>query len=407
LPGTQGATFPFWSPDSFSIGFFADGKLKTLEINTGVIHTLCVAPSARGGTWSTSGVILISPTIREVLYQIPATGGSPMPVTRLNPKFHTTHRWPFFLPDGQHFLYLASNHFFPQAEQNGIYIASLDGKVNRLLVPSLAGAVYAQGNLLYVKESALYAQRLDLKSFALSGPVARPAEDITVDAGVWHATFAASQTGELIFQTGAAAALSRLEWVDRHGKHLSFVSDKGTFLGPRLSRDAQQILVGTGDPVANTWVFDASGQNKTRLTFNGIVTSEAVWSPDNSHFAVNVGVANSPIKTIVKALSGSGAETTVHESDPNRNDAPTDWSPDGRYYSPSATLTVTVKSGCSRLLQVKNPTSLDLSRNAGITNQWTILSGGQVRSICHVRLYGGSNLCRPVPEWQRHVAGFR
>src|SRR5215467_522051 len=145
LPGTHSATFPFWSPDSSAIGFFADAKLKTLDIDSGVVRSLCDAPAARGGSWGTSGIILFSPAVRDVIYRIPASGGSAAAVTRLDPKLHTTHRWPFFLPDGQHFLYLAGNHALPQAEQNGIYLASLDGKVNRLLVSSLAGAAYAQG----------------------------------------------------------------------------------------------------------------------------------------------------------------------------------------------------------------------------------------------------------------------
>jgi serine/threonine protein kinase len=207
LPSAHGAIFPFWSPDSSSIGFFADSKLKTLDISTGVTRTLCDAPGPRGGTWSTSGIIIFSPAVRGVLYLVPSTGGSPTAVTHLDPKFHTTHRWPFFLPDGQHFLYLASNHSFPQAEQNGIFLASLDGKVNRLLVTSLAGAAYAQGNLLFVKESTLYAQPLDLKRLELAGPVSRLVDGIVVDGGVWHATFTASQVNELIFQTGAVSAL--------------------------------------------------------------------------------------------------------------------------------------------------------------------------------------------------------
>jgi hypothetical protein len=166
LLGTHGATFPFWSPDSSSIGFFADAKLKTLDISTGVVRSLCDAPSARGGSWGTSGMILFSPAVREGLYQMPATGGSPTTVTHLDPKLHTTHRWRFFLPDGQHFLYLATNHSYPQNEQNGIYLASLDGKLNRLLVSSLASAAYARGNLLYVNKSTLYAQPFDLKKLA-------------------------------------------------------------------------------------------------------------------------------------------------------------------------------------------------------------------------------------------------
>src|SRR6266849_1849821 len=194
LPGAHGGYFPFWSPDSSSIGFFADGKLKTIDIATGVIRTLCDAPAGRGGSWSNGGIILFSPAVRGVLYQVPATGGSSTAVTHLDPKFHTTHRWPFFLPDGQHFVYLASNHSFPGAEQNGVYVASLDGKVNRLLVSSLAGALYAQNRFLFVRDSSLYAQPFDLKTFALTGSPSPLADGVVVDQGVWHATFTASET---------------------------------------------------------------------------------------------------------------------------------------------------------------------------------------------------------------------
>jgi len=329
LPGAHGAMFPFWSPDSSSIGFFADSKLKTLDISSGVVRTLCDAPGSRGATWGTTGIILLSPAVRDVLYQIPAAGGSPTPVTHLDPKLHTTHRWPFFLPDGQHFLYLATNHSYPQAEQNGVYLASLDGKVNRLLVSSLAGAAYAQGNLLFVNQSTLYAQPLDLKKLALTGTPVPLGDGIVVDFGVWHATFTASQTNELIYQTGSASAKSRLEWADRQGKHLSFASDKGSFFGMRLSRDGRRFLVATGDPSADLWVFDSSGPNKTRLTFDSAVVSEAVWSPDDSRFAFTLGLPNNRFNLISKPSSGSGLSTLLQEADDN--DSPTDWSPDGRY----------------------------------------------------------------------------
>src|SRR5580704_8668261 len=162
LPGAHGAQNPFWSPDSLSIGFFTDGKLKTLEVNSGVVRSLCNAPASRGGAWGSSGVILFTPGPRDVIHQVPVAGGASTPITKLDTKLHSTHRWPFFLPDGQHFLYVASNHSSPQSEQNGIYVASLDGKLNRFLVTSLAGAAYAQGNLLYVRESTLLAQPFDL-----------------------------------------------------------------------------------------------------------------------------------------------------------------------------------------------------------------------------------------------------
>ncbi len=328
LPGAHGGYFPFWSPDSSSVGFFADGKLKTIDIATNAVRSLCDAPSARGGSWSTTGIILFAPMVRDVLYQVPATGGTPVAATKLDTKLHSTHRWPCFLPDGQHFFYLATNHSAAQAEQNGIFIASLDGKLNRFLISSLSGAAYAQDRFLFVRDSALYAQPFDLKKFALTGSPTALAEGVVVDLGVWHAGFTASETNELIFQTGTSMAHSRLEWVDRQGKHLSFVGEKGVYQAPRLSRDSQHILVNLGDPAGDMWLFDSSGANKSRLTFEGSSNSEGVWSPDNSRFAFSMGQPMR-FKLVARASSGTGPETVLQDA--ADNDSPTDWSPDGRY----------------------------------------------------------------------------
>jgi len=328
LPGAHGGYFPFWSPDSSSVGFFADGKLKTVDIATNAVRSLCDAPSARGGSWSTTGIILFSPMVRDVIYQIRATGGTPVAATKLDTKFHSTHRWPCFLPDGQHFLYLATNHYAAKAEQNGIFVASLDGKLNRFLISSLSGAIFAQNRFLFVRDAALYVQPFDLNKFALTGSPTPIADGVVVDLGVWHATFTASETNEVIYQTGSSMAHSRLEWVDRQGKHLSFVGGKDVYQSPRLSLDSQHILVNLGDPAGDMWLLDSTGASKTRLTFEGASNSEAAWSPDNSRFAYSLGQP-SRFKFVVRPTSGSGPETVLQEA--ADNDSPTDWSPDGRY----------------------------------------------------------------------------
>jgi serine/threonine protein kinase len=345
LPGAHGAINPFWSPDSASVGFFSDGKLKTIEVSTGVVRTLCNAPSARGGSWGTGGVILFTPGPRDVIHQVPVTGGAPTPITKLDTKLHTTHRWPLFLPGGQHFLYLASNHSTPQGEQNGIYIASLDGKLNRFLVASLAGAGYAQGNLLYVRESTLLAQPFDLNSLSLSGTPHPVADSVVLDLGVWHSTFTASpHSNTLIFQTGAAMAQSRLEWVDHSGKHLSFVDEQGVFLGPRLSKDGQRFLVTSGDPTHDVWLYNSSGPQKTRLTFDGFIAGEPTWSPDGSRFTVTLGMPNSMFRIVTRSSSGAGDSFTLQEL--HSSDSVTDWSPDGRYL---LTESANLSSGDSEL----------------------------------------------------------
>jgi eukaryotic-like serine/threonine-protein kinase len=320
---------PFWSPDSASVGFFSEGKLKTLEVATGVVRTVCTAEAPRGGSWSPSGVILFTPNPRDVIYQVPATGGTPAAITKLDASIHTTHRWPHALPDGKHFLYFASNHVSPLSEQNGIYISSFDGKVNRFLVSTTAGGVYSMGQLLFVKETALYAQPLDLSSLSLTGSPRPIVEGVVVDMGVWHATITASNAGDLIFQKGSVTAQSRMEWVDSSGKHLSFVGEKDVYLGPRLSKDGRRLLVGLGDPTHDVWIFDPFGPDKTRLTFDGDIVAEPVWSPDASRFLAVHGFPNHISRIVIRPVSGSGESSVIKEVP--YNSAVTDWSPDGRY----------------------------------------------------------------------------
>src|SRR5579859_2475744 len=321
--------YPFWSPDSKNIGFFADGKLRTMEISTGATRTLCDASNHRGGSWGNSGIIVFTPTTRDILYQIPAMGGTPKPITQLDVNLHSTHRWPFFLPDGQHFLYIAANHVKPQGEQNGIYVASLDGKMNKPLVTSHVGAEFASGKLFFVRDQKLLAQALDLKKMELIGSAVTIAEGIVADIGVWHATFSVSNADTLLYQTGTASGKSRLEWVDRAGKHLNFVSETDVLFGPRLSRSGKQLLAAMGDPGADIWKLDPEGLQKTRLTFENLSVSEAVWSPDETHFAYSLGQPGKRFTLNVKSASGSDTPKVLQEtSDIN---SPTDWSPDGRY----------------------------------------------------------------------------
>jgi serine/threonine protein kinase/Tol biopolymer transport system component len=321
--------YPFWSPDSKSIGFFSDGKLKTMELGTGAMKTLCAASNPRGGSWGSSGVILFTPTTRDFIYQVPASGGTPKPVTQLDINLHSTHRWPFFLPDGQHFIYMAANHVKPLGDQNGIYVASLDGKLNRPLVATPVGAQFGSGKLFYIRDSKLMAQTLDLRKLALVGNATPIAEGVVTDIGVWHATFSVSNADALLYQTGAASGKSRLEWVDRKGKHLSFVSETDILFGPRLSRSGKQLLAAMGDPGADIWKLDPSGQQKARLTFDNLSVSEAVWSPDETRFAYSLGQPGKRFTLNVKAASGSAAPIVLEET--TDINSPTDWSPDGRY----------------------------------------------------------------------------
>jgi serine/threonine protein kinase len=328
LVGTQDATFPFWSADSHFIGFSADGKLKTMDISGAPPVALCDAPGPRGASWSADGTILFAPGPRTGISRIAAAGGTAVPVTKLDPAQHTTQRWPFFLPDGKHFLYLAANHADPRGASTGIYVASLDGKLNRPLVHSFARAEYASGYLLYLRDSTLMAQSFAPDKLELTGDATAIAENVIEGVSTWGAVFSFSQNGVLTYQAGGRTAQSELRWYDRRGTNLGAIGS-GIYYGPRLSPDGSRLAVDFGDPNRDIWTFDLRRGVKTRLTF-GSIDAAPVWSPDGSRIAfspLSVGTGRSDI--FEKKSNGEGQNETLYAGQGGQ--IPTDWSPDGRF----------------------------------------------------------------------------
>ena len=196
LPSTDNVTFPFWSPDSRSLAFFADGKLKTIDLNGGPPRVICDAPQARGGSWGPDGVILLTTDTQAPIMRVSANGGAPVPATKIDRARHTSHRWPFFLPDGKHFLYVAINHDSVQSENDAVYFASLDGAEDRPLFRSLSNAVYASGFVLFARGSQLVAQKLDPASGKLSGDTEVIANGVANDLTTWHMDASPSGAGD-------------------------------------------------------------------------------------------------------------------------------------------------------------------------------------------------------------------
>ena len=334
IPGTEEGTFPFWSPDSRTIAFFADGKLKRADLAGGPPVTICDAPVGRGGSWSTNGTIVFSPTFTEALLQVPATGGSPTPATRLSDQY-TTHRWPWFLPDGHHFLYLAANHAATTSTNTAVFWASLDGKDNKLLFASPSNAIYASGSLLYVRDNTLMAQPFDGSSGQLQGEAIPLNDDVQVDGTVWRGTFSASENGTLVYQPGVLGARHRLTWFDRTGKELGSVSGPDAFSLMELSPDDRKAAVTIGDPVGVVWVYDLVHNTRTRFSFGSNPNVNAIWSRDGKKLAYLERDPNSVYgrKVVVKASDGSGdagelADIGKHQA---MQQELNDWSPDGRY----------------------------------------------------------------------------
>src|SRR6202521_4395972 len=220
LAGTQGASYPFWSPDGKFIGFFADGKLKKVDVSIGQVQVLCDAPNGRGGAWNRDGVIVFSPDGLNVgLFRVSAWGGSPVEVTKPDAsRFESSHRWPVFLPDGKHFLYLGAN-FSGHLENNAIFLGSLDSQERRLLVSTSANAAYAEpGYLVYLRDKTLVAHPFDRLRYVLSGEPHTLSDEVLYFPTVDRAVFSASSGEVLVTQTGRGASVSQLTWFDRSGK---------------------------------------------------------------------------------------------------------------------------------------------------------------------------------------------
>src|SRR6266536_3147581 len=270
LAGTDGAMYPFWSPDSRNIGFFADAKLKKIEAAGGPTLALCDAADGRGGTWNKDGVILFEPHFSEPLFRVAATGGKPAPMTKFDEsRRETTHRFPAFLPDGKHFLYEAGSHNVgTESELHAIYLGSLGGEASKLLVNARSKALYAAGHLLFVRQKTLMAQPFDAKSGKLSGDPFPIVGNVQDDPGFFTAVFSVSDNGVLAYQeTGGSIDQFQLTWFDRGGKKLESLGPKGPLWSPRISHDGRRVLFAIGDP-GDLWLEDMARHVSTRLTFD-------------------------------------------------------------------------------------------------------------------------------------------
>lgn len=338
LDGTEGAFAPFWSPDGMSIGFFTPGKLNRISVSGGPLTTVAPAPNSRGGTWLKGDTIVFSPDFQTALLKVNASGGNTEPATKLDSNKHSTHRWPFALPDGKHFLYLATSHSGGSSDQNGIYFASLDGKENKLVVATDGGGEYASGHLLYHAGTSLVAQPFDPSTGKLSGEPRPLVNKVRADSGVWRILFTASQNGRLVYQTGSAEASgSQLVWKDRNGKDIGVVGSHAAYMDPAISPDGKRVAVSYGDPNREIWVFDTERGIQTRLTFfqnTGTAGAklQPSWSPDGKYVAYQfTQTANGQLGVVYeKAANGSGPEKPLVKV-PNASATFPSWSPDGKY----------------------------------------------------------------------------
>ncbi|HMC23733.1 MAG TPA: protein kinase [Thermoanaerobaculia bacterium] len=326
LIGTEGATFPFWSPDGRFIGFFVDNALKKLEVIGGAPVTLCSVIDGRGGSWSPDGQTIIFTGRFAPIYRVPSAGGTPSTVTTLEGR-DVTHRFPQFLPDSHHFLFLASPNG-GEDPANAICVGDVDGKIRKPLIPTADEPHYVNGAIVFARDRILTAQRFDVKKLAVVGE-AVPLKEQEVQTTPLFAKSVVSiaPNGTLVYQAGSAPHETQLGWFDRSGKILGKVGDNDRYATLSLSPDSRMLAVSyTRTPQSNIWTFDLVRGVKTRVTF-GKFDVGPLWSPDGRKL-IYTSVDSGKFKIRLKDLA-TGAEEELFSGDALGSSLVSSWSPDG------------------------------------------------------------------------------
>jgi eukaryotic-like serine/threonine-protein kinase len=333
VANTEGASFPFWSPDGQSIGFFADGKLKRLSLAGGPVQTLCDAQTGRGGTWNNYGVIIFTPSghLGVGLYRISAWGGTPTQITVPDRNLNEdSHRWPQFLPDGIHYLYSAI-HLSGRRDLSSVFVGALNSNEKRLVTKASANVAYIAPYLLFYRDQTLFGQHFDTKTFQLAGEPIPILTDVQYSPRISRAVFAASNTHLLVAQKAGDTGASQFLWFNRQGQEIGTPLKPGIYGNMMLSPNGKTVASDTTDPASqNTdiWTYDLDTQSAKRLTFDPAIDSVPIWSPDGTRmvFASNRGVI---FDLYLKDTNGAQEEKSIPQDGPDR--FPSDWSRDGKY----------------------------------------------------------------------------
>jgi serine/threonine protein kinase len=327
LAGTEEATQPFWSPDNRFIAFFAGGKLKKIEVSGGTPQTICDVATPRGGTWNRDDVILLTRGANSGLSRVSAAGGEPTPLTVLDAKKESSHRYPQFLPDGRHFL------FFVQAGRgNGISVGSIDAKESKHLLDTNMAALYAPpGYLLFVRDGVVMEQAFDAGKIELTGEAVRVVEGLTPDP-FNRIAFSVSDTGVLVYRSSPVKGSRQFAWFDRSGKPLGPVGPGGEYFNPELSPNGKEVAFSQTDLQTNNldiWRMDLTNGERRRLTFDPAIDVNQIWSPDGSRILFGSN-RDGPLDVYQRLSSGAGTEERWLQI-PGSTVVPKDWSVDGRF----------------------------------------------------------------------------
>ena len=331
LPGTENAQYPFWSPDSRRIGFFSNNKLRVIEAVGGPPLALCDATDGKGGAWNRDGVIVFAPSYNSPLHQVAEAGGESAAVTVFDAeRKDNSHRHPRFLPDGNHFLYMARSAA-GSGEGHAVMVGSLDGVVDRLLFRAPTAVEIASGHLLFVRDQTLMARPFDTGKLEFTGDPFPVAETVSLlPSGAVVGVYSVSQNGVLAFQAGDGSDGSfRLMWRDREGNELGAVGEPASYDEVHLIPGGELAVVALEEAGAGTgdvWVVDLRRNLFSRFTFESGYEYGLTPSPDGNtlYFSSERGGAYTIVK---KEIGGAGEGEVVFESATEMY--PSSVSPDG------------------------------------------------------------------------------
>ncbi len=373
LQGTEGATYPFWSPDDTYVAFFADGKLKKVAASGGVPQVLATATSARGGSWGGRGILVYAPDAGGALWRVDADGNHAAPLTdKIYGKNEASHRWPVFLSDGDHFLFWSGDFANARDDRiNGIYLSSLAAKDKKLVLLARSSLGYANGYLFYVADQqVLNAVPVDILQAKVLGGPRVVADGVGFQPSTYWGAFTVAENGTVVYNATSGASLSVLTWYDRTGKELGRVGDVGVLANPTLSPDGDRVTVDVTDVKANNvdiWIDDLKRNTSARFTFDPTEDVSGVWSRDASRIAFRSPVAGATMY-LKKALGSEPEKPMIDASLLDGGDIiPNSWSLDDQ----QILCTLQPASGGSDLVLVPasgGKISLFLATKANETN---------------------------------------
>jgi Tol biopolymer transport system component len=330
IAGTEGATSPFWSPDSHYIGFFVPGKLKKVDISGGKVSDICRAGQFNmGGSWSSQGVIVFAP-FADVLRRVSDRGGTPEPIPGLPLSSDSLGQyWPEFLPDGKHILYL--DWRYPgQGRENSVWIGSVEGEKPRRLALSATNVQYSSGYLLFIRDGDLFAQKFDLSRFDLSGSTLPVARHIQYNPFFEYGLFTASTNGILIYAPAGTGVNSVLTWMDRNGGSLGVLGEPGRVSQQAISPDGKRVAVGIDTNIRQKiFVYDVDRGTRILVDNSSLDLDGPHWSQDGKQL-------------VYRFLEGKSSGMVLHASDGSGEERQLggkfdgvvtvdDWSLDGHY----------------------------------------------------------------------------